>query len=149
MKKISLILRSLEKSQKTIVLKNQIEKSDLDITLFTMDRSHNDIYIQRSCMPITNIYSNWDNILVATNFDEALFVSSVPTNSERVLYIWDLNWNQCGLSYDILKKCVSTFNKVFCRSMSHKKMIDAHFNIESMVVKNFNLKEIFYGTDNG
>ncbi len=108
----------------------------------------NSIVTDTSCMPISNIYSAWNNLIIATNFDEAVFACNVPTNSKRAFYIWNLDWNTSGFSYNNMCEIINKFDKVYCRSESHKKIIDAHFNINSEI-KQFNIEEIYNDTNNG
>lgn len=98
-------------------------------------------------MPVSNLYSIWNNLIIATNFDEAIFVGQVPTMSKKVFYIWDVDWNSYNLGYKIMWDCVSKFDKIYCRSDSHKKLIDAHFNI-NVTVSDFNLERIYNDTYN-
>lgn len=103
--------------------------------------------MQTSTMPITNLYSIWNNLIVVTNFDEAVFGASIPTKSKKTFYMWDVDWNSYNLGYKIMKDTIDQYDKVYCRSESHKALIDAHFEIDS-IVSDFNLERIYNDTYN-
>jgi len=117
------------------------------VTLFTITSYPNQNQFDIATMPITNLYSIWNNLIIFTNFDEALFGAKVPTNSKRVFYMWDVDWNSYNLNYKIMRDCILKCDLVYCRSEEHKKVIDAHFEINA-TVSDFNLERIYNDTYN-
>lgn len=98
--------------------------------------------------PIRNIFSTWGDKVIYTTFDEALFGATLPTNSQKIFYMWDLDWHCNGLDYETNLDLLQKSDKVFCRCQNHQAAIKEYFGVNAPIVENFNLKELCNDSNN-
>lgn len=79
-----------------------------------------------SCLPILNVYSLWDNILIYTQGEEALIAERIPTNSKRIYYVYDLDWHNNGISYEKNIELFRSADYLLCRCMDHADKIEQY-----------------------
>lgn len=90
-----------------------------------------------------NLNSIWGNVIIYTTFDEAVFGVNSATNSLRVFYMWDLDWQTSGYSYKQMKSLVDKSDKLYVRSSSHLDVVHNFFGrMPDGVVTNFNIKDL-------
>jgi len=98
-----------------------------------------------SQVPTLDISEAWsfEGVLIATDIDQAIHISNIPANQEKVFYIWDLEWtrNKTDFAYN-MKGFRSDNIKLICRSQEHQKAIANYCNITPEVVYNFNILDI-------
>lgn len=93
--------------------------------------------------PIKNIFSTWGDKVVYTTFDEALFGANLPNSSQKIFYMWDLDWHCNGLDYETNWSLLQKSDKVYCRCLNHQAAIKEYFGVDAPIIENFNLKELF------
>lgn len=94
-------------------------------------------------MPVVNLNSLWNNVIIYTTFDEAVFGVNSATNSLRVFYMWDLNWQTSGYNYSQMKNLVDKSDKLYVRSSDHLNVVHNFFGrTPDGVVTNFDIKDL-------
>lgn len=93
---------------------------------------------------MTNLSAIWNNNIVFTNFDEAVFGTKCPTNSLRIFYMWDLDWQTSGYSRDFMLKILDKCDYLYTRSEEHFGPIKSFFGrTPDGVNKDFDLMEFY------
>lgn len=91
---------------------------------------------------ISNLSAIWNNNIVFTNFDEAIFGTRCPTNSKRIFYMWDLDWQNYGYSRKLLTDIVDKCDYLYVRDKSYTDPIRSFFGrTPDGVNANFALEE--------
>lgn len=94
-------------------------------------------------VPVVNLNSIWGNVIIYTTFDEAVFGVNSATNSLRVFYMWDLDWQTSGYSYKQMKSLVDKSDKLYVRSSSYLDVVHNFFGrMPDGVVTNFDIKDL-------
>lgn len=111
------------------------------MSIFQLQTDTNTVDINTPCFPITNLSAIWNNNIVFTNFDEGVFAARCPTNSKRIFYMWDLDWQNSGYSKEIMNEVINKSDYVFIRDESYIHPIESFFGRTSDGVnKDFNLE---------
>lgn len=77
-----------------------------------------------------------------TNFDEAVFGTKCPTNSKRIFYMWDLDWQQSGYSRNLMIRLLNKCDYLYVRSETYVDPIKSFFGLTpDGVNEGFALKE--------
>jgi hypothetical protein len=113
-------------------------RPDIDITLF---------YANLGAPPILpnfaqcQAHSAWkfDGTILATNIQDALFISKLPQAKRKILMAYDLaHYGHARLPYEI---CLQGYRnphlEVWARSESHRAALETCFNINVNVCKDF------------
>ncbi len=94
-------------------------------------------------MQISELYSTWGDVNVFTTFDEGVFATRAPINSERVFYLWDLDWHYNGLNYEICAEVIKKSSRIYCRCADHQYAIEKYFGVKPQIMETFNMKELY------
>jgi hypothetical protein len=140
-KSLSIILKDLSASQKTKSLQRSLrQKIPVPVSIFQLANAKNQININCATLPITNLSSIWNNTIVFTTFDEGIFGTKCPTNSRRIFYMWDLDWQQSGYDRDTMRGVIAKCDDVILRSEQHIKPFKSFFgrNVD-IINEDFNL----------
>lgn len=94
-------------------------------------------------IPVVNLNSVWNNVIIYTNFDEGIFAVNSATNSYRIFYMWDLDWQTSGYTYNQMKNIIDKSDKLYVRSASHFDVVSNFFGrTPNGIVTNFNIKDL-------
>lgn len=93
-------------------------------------------------MPIIHLWDLWNNTIVFTTWDEAIFVDKLKTNCRKIFYMYDLDWHESILNTPQQCQILNNVDKVLCRNEDHKDMIDTHFGINAGIMPEYNYEEL-------
>lgn len=109
-------------------MKNQLLScQNLPVSIFQLQSDSNTVEINIPCFPISNLSAIWNNNIVFTNFDEGIFATRCPTNSRKIFYMWNLDWQNCGYSKEIMDEVIGKSDYVFVRDESYMRPIQSFF----------------------
>jgi hypothetical protein len=92
---------------------------------------------------ILELYSTWGDVNVFTTFDEGIFCVRAPINSEKVFYLWDLDWHCTGLDFSTCKSIIDRSDRFYCRCEAHQKVIENYFGRKPEIMETFDMKELY------
>lgn len=94
-------------------------------------------------IPVVNLNALWNNAIIYTTFDEGFFGVNAATNSFRVFYMWDLDWQTSGYSYEQMKGIVDKSDRLYVRSSNYLDVVYNFFGrMPNGVVTNFDIKDL-------
>lgn len=88
------------------------------------------------------MYACWNNIILYTGWEEAIFADRCPTNSYRVFYIHDIDWQNSNIKFEHMLKLFDSANLVVCPSANYQAIND-HFGISPLIINDLNLEQIY------
>lgn len=144
---ISAIIDNLGPSQKSFYLINQFNEasSNPDICV--------SVFFQRSCVPVVPVMfscrsisflSNYQDIAIATTLKDANILLKSNNNSDKYLYLWDMEWLVSPMSFEqVTNILLDDRLKIICRSESHSKLIENYCNkLPIGIVDNWNMGQL-------
>lgn len=102
-----------------------------------------------ACMPMNfasmQIIEGWglDGVLVATSLSTAENIIKFPSATKKFFYVWDLEWIRQHNTYRYFQDIYGNKElNLISRSKDHAKAIKHAWNRDSIIIEDFNLKEI-------
>jgi hypothetical protein len=147
--KIGVIFDDFAKSDKNYTLIDKInkfvEKSNDEICGFLTNISHKVIDTFFAYSNTSDISHFNNGILVATSLDTADAVSKTSVNSQKCLYIWNMDWLGQPFNFYGVYGILSSPNiKKIVRSQLQADIIKNNFNVEvDGIDEDFNLENIY------
>ena len=146
--KTMILLDHLAFSEKNYVILNEvnriIETTLHDVCIVPYDLSNKIIPTLCAVMNLNQLSCFSNGLLMATTIKHAAEILSCSNSSKKVLYLWDLDWLFDEYSTEYLMEVMTNKNlKVITRSDSHREAVKTFFGIETIVVKNFKLEQIW------
>ena len=123
---------------------NRHTESLEEICFATKDITNKLIPINTAVYLTTEATSFQNGVLIAHTIENAREILSCVNSSKKVLYLYDLDWMHSIMMYGEIYDTLN--NKelvVICRSESHSLAVEQAFGVKPIVVKTFNLEEIW------
>ena len=79
--------------------------------------------------------------MIYTAFDEALYAIKCPTNSRRVLYLFDTNWNATQIPFINMIELIKLSDYFLCKDENIQEIAFKHFGIKPTILE-FDLEKI-------
>ena len=92
---------------------------------------------------MTNLASvnNFQGVAIATDLQSADTLNQSNSPCEKWLYLWDIEWLNEMVNYDVATEILKSFNLI-CRSKSHQAIIKNFCGKDAHVINNFNWSEL-------
>lgn len=145
--KIAAIINDLGPSQKTFYLIKEFNKmcadAKMSCTAFVNVCTG---YVTKplfSCMSIA-FFSDFNGIAIATTIEEAGSLLQATNNSDKYLYLWDLNWTERPVNHEGFCNILRDPRlKIIARSESHARVIENFCNKAPVgIVDDWNHKQL-------
>ena len=138
---LCLIQKQLTPTQKF----NELLKisSDIDRALFCPEPQIHNLNIP--VFPIVNLWGQWNNCVLYTSFEEAIYVKNLFTNHTKIFYLYDLDWHINSMNYKFTLECMLSADIFLARSSYHADKIEEYCGRRPQLITEINLKEIVNG----
>ena len=105
-------------------------------------QSHTPPIIQPECLTMNvNGLSNMKGTAVAFDLASALVIKNTNCNTEKILYLYNIEWMSNGIDYIFAREILDQF-KIFVRSDSHAKIVSNFTGRDDIIVKE-SMEEFF------
>lgn len=146
--KTMILLDHLAFSEKNYVILNEVnrivETTLHDVSIVPYDLSNKIIPTSCAIMNLNQLSCFSDGLLMATTIKHASEILSCSNSSKKLLYLWDLDWLFEEYSTEYLMGVMTNKKlSVITRSEPHKEAVKNFFGIETNVVKDFKLEQIW------
>ena len=104
---------------------NEIVKSSLEeVSIAPINISNKLMELDCAIMNMSEISSFYNGLLLATTIEQAYEIKSVKSNSQKCLYLWDLDWMYNTIEYEYIYNILSDKSlHIIVRSESHDKAL--------------------------
>lgn len=143
---VGIIVNELDNSQLAFLAINQcnVLPPEYNPVIFYKENLSPCVKPKFSIMSTTEI-NGFSGLLISTNIDTTLMMTSVPNSAKKMFYVWDLEWLRRGKN-DYLFNMRAFRNKevaLVCRSTEHALAVSQYANRENiLVVPNLHLAHI-------
>lgn len=132
--RLSVVLNNMSLSQKILEVQNM--QKDADFNIFYLNNSKHEVNLGCT-MPVHNLWSVWNSVIVCSEWIEAEYVSKVTTKNTKIFYIYDIDWHAQPLDFLQQQDILASMDKILCRCVDHKLLIKQHFGYDASVMENF------------
>ena len=143
---LSIIQKTATPSQKLLEL--IVRTQSCKPTLFIAESTQNSIK-GIPIFPIHNLWSIWQNLIVLTNISDWIYVKNLYTNHKKVLYLYDLNWHNDSLSYQLTVEALNGADYLVCRCEDHQNEIYEYCGRKPELIESLNFSKLLEEANNG
>jgi hypothetical protein len=143
--KISTVIDNIGPSQNSFYLIKEFNKLTKDVN------NSCSVFINRITSPVTKplfpclsiaFFQEYSGTVIATTLKEAETVLKTSNNTEKYLYLWEMEWLTGAINHKTACDIMKNF-KIIARSDSHAKVIKNFSNIEPVgIVDDWNIKQL-------
>jgi hypothetical protein len=121
---------------------NEAVKKNIDVSLLYLNLGSHIFDKDFAVMSMSEITSFYGGTLIATCPITADILAKCSVNAGKVYYMWDLSFLLKTYNFNEMYNTLSK-NSLIVRSVTHQKIIRNIFNLDSKVMSNFNMGEIW------
>jgi hypothetical protein len=139
---LGVIINSLNSSTKAYQLLKNAPDCKEPVIVFYQNLAPPCLPLRVPIMQCAEIYGFHGN-LISTCLSTAEQLITLPTNYNKIFYVWDLEWTQRQYHSQYLYNIYRNDSlKIVARCDDHAEMISKVFNVDVEVIENFNLNEL-------
>jgi hypothetical protein len=136
-----------EKNVELFLYLNKKMKVPHEISVAYTNLSNNVTSPDFAIINMSEIYSIKDACMIATSIETAEILNKANVKADKIFYMWDLSF--LSSIYDFLEKW-KTFSEMalITRSEEHARVIKNIFNLDSLILPDFELDAIWNSLEN-
>jgi hypothetical protein len=146
-KSVGIIVDNLGASQLSLNVLKETERfanrPDRDAIVFYKNLVPPYIKPMCCCMDISEIYG-FNDILISTDIESAIFAAKSVNNSTRYFYVWDIEWMRKSKNW--LSNMIAFLDRdtqLIARSKEHARLIKNYCNRDCVIITNkLNFEEV-------
>jgi len=144
---IAAVIDNLGPSQKAFYLINEFNEvsnnPDVCVSVFFQRSSVPVVPTMFSCKSVSFL-SNYHDIAIATTLKEANILLKANNNSDKYLYLWDMEWLTSPMGFEqVTNILLDSRLKIISRSESHSKLIKNYCNKSPIgIVDNWDMDQL-------
>lgn len=137
-------LRPSTMNYSLIELGNRIANERIDIDFYVFNESWKKPHAS-ICFPLLQQRHIWgfDGLLIATNINTARKLINLPNTAKKSFYVWNLiEWtNSLTNAKEVLELYRANNLTILTRSKDYAFVLKNNFNVESIILEDFNYEE--------
>ena len=142
--KIGIITKHLAKSQcnyETLSQSQVLNSTGAKVSIFAINITSKVMQSHVAVHPLVTVQNFTGDLVIATDFESARFLSKTPINADKMYYVYDLEWMYSPVKYSIVYNSLLPL-KLLVRSKDHQSYLKSVFGLSSTVV-DYNLEKIW------